>query len=191
MTSLRGFATLAGVLVVGGCAVPVPTGPSVLVVPGQGKSFAQFQQDDMSCRQYGQQQIGYGSPQAAANQAAVGSAVVGTALGAATGAAIGAAAGHVGLGAAAGAGAGLLLGSAAGANNAAATAGGMQRQYDMSYVQCMVADGNQPAGPAGYPPPPYPYYYPPAYYYGPAYVGPVVGFGWGWGGRWGGRWHRW
>jgi hypothetical protein len=188
---MRGFATLAGVLVLGACAVPPPTGPRVLVVPGQGKSFAQFQQDDMGCRQYAQQQIGYGSPQEAANQAAVGSAVVGTGLGAAAGALIGAAAGHAGTGAAIGAGSGLLLGSAVGANNAAATAGGMQRQYDMAYVQCMAANGNQPAPPPAYPaPPPYPYYAPPVYYYAP--VGFYEGFGWGggWGGGWGRGWGR-
>jgi hypothetical protein len=191
MTSVRGFTTLAGlagVLVLGACAVPPPAGPQVLVVPGQGKNVSQFQQEDMGCRQYAQQQIGNGSPQQAANQAAVGSAVVGTGLGAAAGALIGAASGHAGAGAAIGAGTGLLLGSAAGANNAQAAAGGMQRQYDMAYVQCMAANGNQPAQPpiAGYPPPAYPYPpgYPPAYYYAPAYVGPPVVFGFG-------GWHRW
>ena len=34
------------------CAA-VPTGPSVMVLPGVGKPFDQFQVDDMVCRQFG------------------------------------------------------------------------------------------------------------------------------------------
>ena len=89
------------------CVVPPPPGPSVMALPGQGKNFEAFQQDDVFCRQYAWQQTGGASPGAAASQSAVGSAVVGTALGAATGAAIGAASGAAGAGAAIGAGAGL------------------------------------------------------------------------------------
>lgn len=180
------------------CAVAPPPGPSVMALPGQGKSFEAFQQDDMGCRQYATQVTGGASPALAAQQSAVGSAAVGTVLGAAAGAAIGAAAGAPGIGAAVGAGTGLLAGSAIGANNAAAAYGGVQGQYDVSYTQCMVAHGNSvqgpPAGYAAYPPAyPYPYPYPYAaypYYYGPAFYSPsiVVGFGggWGWRGGWGG-----
>jgi hypothetical protein len=181
MTSVKTFTALAAVLVLGACAAPPPTGPRVLVVPPEGKSFSQFQQEDMGCRQYAQQQIGYGASQQAANQNAVGSAAIGTVLGAATGAVIGAAAGHPGLGAAAGAGGGLLLGSSVGTNNARASAADLQRQYDMAYVQCMAANGDRPARPLGYP-----YYYPSAYYPAPAYVAPSVSFGFGFGGG-----HRW
>jgi hypothetical protein len=39
------------------CAV-MPTGPSVMVLPGEGKSFDHFQADDTGCRQYAQTQIG-------------------------------------------------------------------------------------------------------------------------------------
>jgi hypothetical protein len=39
------------------CAA-VPTGPSVMVLPGVGKPFDQFQADDMLCRQYAQTQTG-------------------------------------------------------------------------------------------------------------------------------------
>jgi hypothetical protein len=39
------------------CAT-VPTGPSVMVLPGVGKPFDQFQVDDMLCRQYAQTQTG-------------------------------------------------------------------------------------------------------------------------------------
>src|SRR5271166_647398 len=191
-------------LALNACVVAPPPGPSVMALPGQGKNFEAFQQDDVACRQYAWQQTGGASPGAAASQSAVGSAVAGTALGAATGAAIGSASGAAGAGAAIGAGAGLLAGSAIGANNAAAAYGGVQQLYDISYAQCMTAHGNSvqaaPTGYAAYPYPsyasPYPYYpsysypYPYAGYYGPAWYAPSIalGFGglWGWGGGWGG-----
>jgi hypothetical protein len=44
--------TLVGILSLSACAVAPPTGPDVMVMPAQGKSFAEFQQDDTSCRQY-------------------------------------------------------------------------------------------------------------------------------------------
>ena len=86
-----------------GCAPSLPPGPSMMVLPGNGKDFDGFALDDAVCRQWGLQQIG-GVPQPAATNAAVSNAVAGTALGAATGAAIGAAAGNPAMGAAAGAG---------------------------------------------------------------------------------------
>ncbi len=171
------------------CAAPLPTGPSVLAVPGKDKSFAEFQQDEGSCRNYAQSQIGATSPSQAATQAGVGSAAVGTVLGAAAGAVIGAAAGNPGAGAAIGAGSGLVLGSGVGAGNAAVSAGAVQQRYDFSYIQCMSAKGEnvQSPAPAGYGYAPYGY---PAYAYGPAYPypypypgvvvgGPVIGFGFG------------
>lgn len=177
------------------CATPPPSGPSVMALPGQGKSFEAFQQDDIACRQYAWQQIGGTAPSAAASQSAVGSAVAGAALGAAVGAAIGAAGGAAGTGAAVGAGAGLLAGSAIGANNAAAAYGSVQQYYDVSYTQCMVAHGDIVQPPPGSYAYPYPYA---AYPYGPAYYGGfypsvVFGFGggWGWGGGGRGHWHHW
>ena len=153
-------------LALNACVVAPPPGPSVMALPGQGKNFEAFQQDDGACRQYAWQQTGGASPEAAASQSAVGSAVVGTALGAATGAAIGAASGAAGAGAAIGAGAGLLAGSAVGANNAAATYGGVQQLYDIGYAQCMTAHGNSvQAAPTGYAGYPYPFYSPPYYPY--------------------------
>ncbi len=181
---------LTGMLGLGACAVPQPTTPNVMVLPSPGKNFAQFQQEDGYCRQYASQQIGYGSPSQAATQSGVGSAVVGTGLGAAAGAALGAVGGNAGIGAALGAGTGLLFGSAIGANNAQASAAGVQQRYDTAYVQCMTADGNQlaQAPAAGYAPVAvgYPAYGPaPAYAYYPpvVYGGGVVVIG---GGR---RWH--
>lgn len=132
---------LAFVPFLGACAT-VPTGPSVMVLPGTGKSFEQFEIDDAACRQWAYQRTGT-TPSEAAAGSGVASAAVGTLLGAAAGAAIGAAAGNPALGAAAGAGGGLLLGSAAGASSAQYAGFDVQRRYDMAYQQCMYAKGNQ------------------------------------------------
>src|SRR5882672_5275810 len=96
VTILLASATTLGLTA---CAVPPPAGPSVMALPGQGKSFEAFQQDDAACRQYAWQVTGGASPSAAAAQSGVGTAVAGTALGAAAGAAIGAASGAAGPGA--------------------------------------------------------------------------------------------
>ena len=98
-------------------------------------------------------------------------------------------------GAAIGAGSGLFLGGASGLNAGAYSATSLQQRYDMSYLQCMAASGNEvpqtvagagyPGAGAGYPgyyapygyAYPYPYYpYPYAYpgYY-PGFWGPGVG----------------
>lgn len=158
------FAGLAGVLATAGCAVVPPSGPTVMALPGQGKSFPVFQQDDYSCRGYAQQQTGYQQPGQAATNAAVGSAVLGTAIGAAAGAAIGAAAGNPGAGAAIGGATGLLGGSAIGANNAGAIQASLQQRYDVAYTQCMYARGDTVQAP------------PPAYASYPAYGYPGYGY---------------
>jgi hypothetical protein len=141
--SLRGPvpAVLVVALLVSGCAT-VPTGPSVMVLPGTGKSFEQFQTDDAVCRQWAAQQTGT-TAQKAATGSTVSGAVIGTVVGAAAGAALGAAAGNPAVGAAAGAGVGLLGGTAVGASRADAYGGSVQRRYDQSYIQCMYAKGNQ------------------------------------------------
>lgn len=206
MTTMRRtvlLATLAAPIALAACAVAPPTGPSVMAMPGQGKSFEAFQQDDGLCRGWATQQTGGAQPGQAATNSAVGSAVVGTALGAAAGAALGSVGGAVGAGAAIGGATGLLLGSAVGASNAQASAGNIQQRYDMAYAQCMAAKGDsvqipQPAyASAGYPAYGYPAYGYPAYGY-PAYGYPaypyygstvIVGGGWGWG--WHGHYRHW
>src|SRR6266545_460012 len=140
--SKRWIGLLILVPFLGACAT-VPTGPSVMVLPGGGKSFEQFQADDAVCRQWAYQQTGT-TPGEAASGSGVASAVVGTALGAA-----------------AGAGGGLLLGSAAGVSGAQYSGYHVQRRYDIAYQQCMYAKGNQIPGEArpyrgGVPPPPPP-----------------------------------
>jgi len=163
-----------------GCAT-IPTGPSVMVLPPEGKSFEQFRDEDAICRQWAMQQIGH-SPQETANQAAVNSSLVGTVIGAGIGAAIGSASGHMGEGAAIGAGSGLLVGAASGANAGRIYGWEAQHRYDVAYMQCMYAKGNlipgvttrtrhiqkiPPPPPSGYPPAGFnsvpPDYSPPAY----------------------------
>lgn len=152
-----------------GCAV-VPTGPSVLALPGTSKTFDQFRRDDFNCRQFASGQNGGMDAATAANNSAIGSAVIGTAIGAAAGAAFGG-----GSGAAIGAGAGLLTGSAVGMGNAQSSAYLTQSRYDQAYVQCMYASGNrvpvrgdmmpsQPVQRYAPPPPPPPGWRPPPGY---------------------------
>lgn len=124
-------------LLLAGCAT-VPTGPSVMALPGTGKSFDQFRADDAECRNYAYFQSGGTTANQSANNAGVKSAVIGTAIGAAAGAAIG---GHEGAGV--GAGSGLLMGSMVGAGAAETSARGTQQQYDNAYVQCMYAKGEK------------------------------------------------
>ncbi|HTH74301.1 MAG TPA: hypothetical protein VL635_07835 [Trinickia sp.] len=152
---------LTALLGLGACTV-MPTGPSVMALPGTGKSFDQFRADDYTCRQYALGQVGGVSASQGATAAGVGSAALGTAVGAAAGAAFGG-----GRGAAVGAGAGLLTGGAIGMGAAQGSAYDIQRRYDFAYLQCMYASGervpmpagavdNQPRRPYYTPPPPPP-----------------------------------
>jgi hypothetical protein len=137
MKLLRYSPLLLGVLVLVAC-VSMPKGPSVMVLPGTGKSFDQFRYDDVECRQFADVQIGGTSPSDAAADSAAKSAAVGTIVGAAAGAALGGRSG-----AAVGAGGGLLVGSAAGAGAGETSAYGLQRRYDYAYIQCMYAKGHK------------------------------------------------
>jgi hypothetical protein len=177
-TIYRGPSTVAvfvSLCAVTACAVPPPSGPTVMALPPEGKSLTVFQRDDQQCRNYAAAAIGYVQPGEAGTQAVVGSAAVGTVLGAAAGAAIGAAAGNAGAGAAIGGATGLVGGTAAGANNAAASEFDLQTRYNIDYTQCMYSLGNTVqnppvdyGGPYGYPWYGYPWY------------------GWGWPGFFGG-----
>jgi uncharacterized protein YcfJ len=144
MTCSRNFILLLLLLVLGGCAT-IPEGPRVLVLPGPGKSFEEFQAEDALCRRWATQQTGL-TPQAASNQDTVAGAAIGTLIGAGLGAAIGAAAGDPGMGAAIGAGSGLLGGTLLGADAGEAAAEDVQTRYDIAYQQCMYAKGNRVEG---------------------------------------------
>ena len=74
------FPVLVLITALSGC-VSVPTGPSVMSLPGTGKSFEQFRIDDTICRQFAFEQAGGLTAQQAGQNAAVSSAIVGTALG--------------------------------------------------------------------------------------------------------------
>lgn len=65
--------------------VNVPTGPSVMILPGNGKSFDQFRSDDYLCRQFASQQTDFQTPRSSAASSGMESAAVGAALGAAAG----------------------------------------------------------------------------------------------------------
>jgi hypothetical protein len=138
--------------------VTLPNGPDIAVMPGTGKTFEHFRQDDTICRHFGAQSIAGATPDEAASRSAVKSALTGAIVGAAAGVAIGG-----GKGAAIGAGSGLLLGSAVGSSASVYASGIMQQRYDVAYMQCMYTKGNRvPTSgslvaappPAIYPPPP-------------------------------------
>ncbi|MDA8363234.1 MAG: glycine zipper family protein [Gammaproteobacteria bacterium] len=140
-------------MLLAGCA-SIPTGPTVAVMPGPGKPFEQFRQDDAVCREFARQQLGV-EPSKVAQQQVLSGAVAGAAIGAASGALLGHGQEAVGTGA----GAGLLLGSAAGAGAADQSTMDLQYRYNISYEQCMYAKGNLIPGypaPRYYAPPPPP-----------------------------------
>ena len=176
-----------------GC-VTAPMGPTVAAMPGAGKSFDAFQGDDANCRQYAAQQTGM-APADAANQSFFGSAALGTLLGAASGAAIGAAFANPAAGAAIGAASGFGLGALSGAGAAQYSGSATQHRYDISYAQCMQANGDHVQQAAaiqpsyGYPGYSYygysyPYTYP--YSYGPSWYWPPFFVNFGFGGYYGG-----
>ena len=142
---------IAAALGIAGC-VSMPSGPSVMVLPGTGKSFDEFRADEMGCKQYALDQIGGETAARAQESSAVTSAAVGAVVGAVAGAAIG---GHSSS-AAAGAGVGLLGGSLAGASAANVSWYEAQRRYDIAFLQCMYAKGHRIPASGYYAPPPGP-----------------------------------
>jgi hypothetical protein len=129
--------SLGALLLLGGC-VSMPSGPSVMALPGSSKSFEQFRGDDFECRQYANAQVGGETPEHAQADSAVKSAAVGTAVGALAGAIVGGR-GSV----AAGAGTGLLVGGVAGAGAGNASGRNLQHRYDIGYTQCMYSKGHK------------------------------------------------
>jgi hypothetical protein len=130
-------ASLVLLLSLGACVTLPPSGPSMTVLPGTGKSFDQFRDNDMECRSFASTQAG-GTAANAAEDSTFRSAALGTAIGAVAGAAIGGR-----QGAAVGAGTGLITGTVAGTGAGASSARGSQQRYDAGYVQCMYAKGHK------------------------------------------------
>jgi hypothetical protein len=124
--------------------VSAPTGPTIAIMPREGKPFEVFQQEDQQCRGFAANSI-KDSGNAALKDAAT-SAAVAAALGAAAGAVIGGgSSANVGTGA----GIGLLGGAGIGAMNASGKENQAQTQYNIAYQQCMYSKGNQvPSYPA-------------------------------------------
>ena len=131
-------------LALGACTT-MPSGPNVMALPGNGKTFDQFRNDDFQCRGYAQSQLGGATPTMAMEDSGVRSAALGTVLGAVAGAAV-----NGGRGAAVGAGTGLAFGGLAGTGAGQASGYGMQRRYDYAYMQCMYAQGNRIPSAGGY-----------------------------------------
>ena len=136
MTQVRRFVPLLLPLLVASCAT-IPSGPGVMVLPGSGKNFDQFRQDDISCRQFASEQASGETPADASIYSGAGTAAIGAGLGAVLGAIFGG-----GSGAAIGAGSGLLAGGLMGANTATASGNIRQQRYDMNYTQCMYGRGH-------------------------------------------------
>jgi peptidoglycan hydrolase-like protein with peptidoglycan-binding domain len=148
---------LSAGLLLGGCA-STPMGPTVPVMPAANKPFEVFEQDQLVCKQFAEQQVG--GQAESANTKAIGGAAITTLLGAGLGAAIGG-----GEGAGIGAASGALLGTGVGAGASGNTQLPIQQQYDNAYSQCMYSKGNQVPGfqhAAVYAPPPPPPAPPPA-----------------------------
>src|SRR6058998_3695187 len=138
MRTQRVFPVAVGLLMTA-CAT-VPAGPSVMVLPGNGKNFEQFQADDAVCRQWAAQQTGTTTKQAA-TESAVSGAAIGTVLGAAAGAAVGAAAKSPATGAAVGAGGGFFAYAPSGEIKAQRCCTWVPAGCEMTYMQCMYAKG--------------------------------------------------
>jgi len=135
------FLVTAAAVGLGACST-LPSGPSVAVMPAPNKPFEVFQSDDLVCRNYALGQVG-GNAGQLQQQQAVESAVVGTAVGAAAGAMIGHGEGEaVGVGA----GTGLLVGTLAGMDRSGSAGYTLQERYNVAYMQCMYAKGNQVPG---------------------------------------------
>jgi len=150
MMRFRHWALIGGGLLAG-CATE-PSGPGVLVLPGAGKTFEEFREEDAVCRNDAQDRVGT-SPEQAADDSVPRGAGASDAL-------IGAGSHDAGVGAAIGAGNG-----AAGSAAAGTVADAVQARYDLNYLRCMDAKGNRvpppSPGPPGHPLPPPPTLPPP------------------------------
>lgn len=149
MGTSTSLCALGAAALLAGCAV-APSAPSVLVLPGSQKNTAQFNGDNSACQQQAQ---AYVAPQAeAANTQAVGSALIGTAIGAALGALLGSGGYYYRNNDAAawGAATGLMYGGAVGSSQSQVAGYGLQQRYDNAYVQCMYQLGNQVPGQSAY-----------------------------------------
>lgn len=143
MRRLVSWAALAGVAATSACAIPQTAAPRVAAMPGEGRTFEQFQSDDQRCRQAAAAANGFVTPKQAADQGAQQAVLFGTGAGIAGGAMIGSSMAAVGAGAILGGGAGIVAGSLLAAGVAESASQGNQHHYDVTYVQCMAAAGER------------------------------------------------
>src|SRR5262252_7325930 len=129
-----GAATVVGATLLVGACVNLPNGPSMMALPGTGKSSDQFRDDDWYCRNFANDKVGGTEPAEVSRASTAKGAGIGAAVGAGLGAAFGG-----GSGAAIGAGFGLIAGLAVGAGSGESSASSLQRRYDQAYIQCMYA----------------------------------------------------
>ena len=135
-TGLQGL--LFPALLLAGCA-QTPMGPTVQIMPGNGKTLDNFAFDQATCKQFAENAVAGQAENA--NVRGIGAAALTTALGAGLGAAIGG--GH---GAGIGAAGGALGGAAIGASSSSSSQLPIQQQYDNAYAQCMYTKGNMVPG---------------------------------------------
>ncbi len=112
-----------------------PMGPTVQVMPGPNKSFADFRSDQATCQRFAEQAVGDQARNA--NLRGLGTAALTTALGAGLGGAIGG-----GRGAGIGAASGALGGAGLGAVRSSNAQNSIQALYDNAFAQCMFSLGN-------------------------------------------------
>lgn len=127
-------AFLLPALLLAACA-ETPMGPSVMVLPQQGKPYNVFAQEQNFCRSQAEMAVS-GQAERQNHRALLGGLAT-TALGAGLGAAAGG-----GAGAAIGAGAGAVGGGMGGGLYSNGQQSSIQNQYDNAYVACMVSYKN-------------------------------------------------
>jgi hypothetical protein len=134
---------LFAAVLLSGCVAP-PIGPTAQVMPAPGKPFDVFAQDLATCKQFAGGEVSGGATLANLND--FGMAAMSTALGAG----LGAATMHYQAqrGAELGGSAGAIAGMAIASRGAAQNQNGLQGRYDLAYIQCMYARGNQVASTA-------------------------------------------
>ncbi len=137
-TRLAAVAAISALVLLEGC-VTQPYGPTVPVMPGNGKSLSEFQRDDAQCQDFADSRVAGRAHQA--NNRSVTNAILTTALGAGLGAAVGG-----GRGAAIGAASGAVVGTAIGSNDSRYSQESLQGQYNLAYAQCMKAKAPSGAG---------------------------------------------
>ncbi|NDL65844.1 glycine zipper family protein [Enterobacteriales bacterium SAP-6] len=132
---------LAGIVLMG--CVSTPVAPTVMTLPGSGKTYDQFRVDDVICKNTAYSSLS--GEASSINNRSVATVAAGTAIGTAAGAMIGSAGGPRGTadGAVIGAGGGLLAGAAVAGGKGGDAQDSLQDQYNVVYLQCMYAKGNK------------------------------------------------